>query len=151
MATLKITGVRTVNQQGMNATLFDPFNDALALTLDVYASADLVALPNASFTAIFQIIDPYTDTTVVNVTWSHPFQWGQWFWISEGNNWGPPSAYETPQRWGLSWSRNSVFGFRGIIKASYIPTEPPGSGWNAVDALDVSSPKWFRLKEVFTL
>jgi hypothetical protein len=108
-------------------------------------------LPNAIFTAIFQILDPYTDTTVANITWSNPFQWGQWFWISEGNNWGPPSAYETPQRWGLNWTKNSVFGFRGIIKASYIPPDPPGSGWAAVDALDVSPVKWFRLKEVFGL
>jgi hypothetical protein len=96
-------------------------------------------------------IDPYTDTTVVNATWSNPFQWGQWFWISEGNNWGPPSAYETPQRWGLSWSRNSDFGFRGIIKASYIPPQPPGSGWTAADAFDVSAFKWFRVKEEFAL
>jgi hypothetical protein len=42
--TLKITGVHCVNQNGQDATLFDPFTDALALTLDIYASADLIGL-----------------------------------------------------------------------------------------------------------
>jgi hypothetical protein len=151
MPTLHIDGLRTVNQSGQNATLFDPFTDAIALTMDVSASADLIALPMASFTAYFQIFDPRLHTVVVNQVWGSRFNWGEHFWISMGNNWGPPSDYGTAQRWGLSWVQNSIFGFRGIIKASYIPTQPPGSGWHAVDAFDVSGFRWFRLKEVFAL
>jgi hypothetical protein len=143
--------VRTVNQQSQDASLFNPFTDALALTFDIYASADLIALPNASFTATFQIFDPHTHSAVANEVWVSRFLWGQWFWISKGNNWGTIADWSTPARWGLNWSRNSVFGCRGIIKASYVPTQPVGSGWTAVDALSVSAFKWFRLKEVFTL
>jgi hypothetical protein len=151
MPSLRIDGLRTVNQGGQDATLFDPFSDAISLTMDVTASADLLALNMASFTAYFQIFDPRLHTVVVNHVWGSTFNWGQWFWISAGNNWGPPSAYETASRWGLNWSANSIFGFRGMIKASYIPPAPPGSGWSAVDAFDVSPFRWFRLKEVFSL
>lgn len=149
MPFLRITSLRTVNQQGQNATLFDPFNDALALTLDLQASADLLALPNAAFSAEFQIFDPHTHKVVVSTSWGSTFNWGQFFWISKGNNWGPPSAYTTPEQWGLNWIANSIFGFRGIVKAQYIPS--PGSGWSAVDAFDVSNMRWFRLKEIFRL
>jgi hypothetical protein len=69
MASLRITGVRTVNQLGQNATLFDPIGDALALTLDVAASADLLALPSPAWTASFQIIKPRSDTVVYEHTW----------------------------------------------------------------------------------
>jgi hypothetical protein len=151
MPTLQITNLRTMSQSNQNATLFNPFADALALTMDLTASADLIALPSSSLSAIFQIIDPRTNSVVVNRTWTTPFKWGRWFWISMGNNWGPPSDYQTPSRWGLSWGQNSVFGFRGIVKALYIPTRPPGSGWRAVDAFDVSDVRWFRLEEIFTL
>ncbi len=149
MPTLKIRGLRTVNQNGQNATLFDPFGDALALTMDLQASADLLALPSAAFTAEFQIFDPHLHKVVVSSYWSTTFNWGQYFWISKGNNWGPPSAYTTAEKWGLNWTANSIFGFRGIIKAQYIPS--PGSGWEAVDAFDVSDMRWFRLKEIFRL
>jgi hypothetical protein len=57
---LRISSLRTVNQLGQNATLFDPINDPLALTMDLQGSADLLALPNAPFTAEFQIFDPHT-------------------------------------------------------------------------------------------
>ncbi len=153
MPSLRITGVRTVNQRGENATLFDPISDALALMLDLAASADLLALPTPAWTASFQIIQPRTDTVVLEQTWGGSFNWGQWFWISLGNNWGPgPNDYTTIERWGLNWAgaaSQSIFGFRGIVKASYIPK--PGSGWHAIDAFDVSSIRWFRAREVYRL
>ena len=149
MPYLRIDGLRTVNQLGQNATLFNPFTDALALTMDLRVSTDVLALPSPSFTAEFQIFDPHTHKVVVSSFWGTGFNWGQYFWISKGNNWGPPADYQTPERWGLSWSANSVFGFRGIVKAQYIPS--PGSGWTAIDAFDVSPMRWFRLKEMFRL
>jgi hypothetical protein len=149
MPFLKIDGLRTVNQSGQNATLFDPISDALALTLDLHASADLLALPGAAFSAEFQIFDPHRHQVVVSTYWGSMFNWGQYFWISKGNNWGPPADYQTPEKWGLSWVTNSIFGFRGIVKAQYLPT--PTSGWAAVDAFDVSPMRWFRVREVFRL
>lgn len=149
MPFLRIDGLRTVNQSGQNATLFDPFGDALALTMDLHASADLLALPNAAWSAEFQIFDPHQHKVVVSTSWGGTFNWGQYFWIGKGNNWGPPSDYQTPERWGLNWNANSIFGFRGIVKAQYVPS--PGSGWIAVDAFDVSAMHWFRVKEIFRL
>ncbi|MBM2618844.1 hypothetical protein JIG36_25120 [Actinoplanes sp. LDG1-06] len=149
MPFLKVEGVRTVNQSGQNATLFDPFSDALALVLDLSASADLLALPQASFSATFQIFDPHGNRVAVSTAYGSAFNWGPRFWISKGNNWGPPTAYQTAEKWGLSWSANSIFGLRGLVKAQYIPS--PGSGWAAVDAFDVSPMRWFRVKEKFRL
>jgi hypothetical protein len=149
MPSLRIQGLRTMNQAGVNAPLFDPFADALSLTLDLYASPDLLALPEAAFTAEFQIVDVHTHKVVVSSYSGGRLQWGQYFWISKGNNWGPPADYQTPERWGLSWVTNSIFGFRGVIKAQYIPT--PGSGWTATDAFDVSAMRWFRVSEKFRL
>ena len=149
MPYFRIVGLRTVNQLGQNATLFNPFWDALALTMDLQVSPDVLALPNASFTAEFQIFDPHLHKVVVSSYWSNTFNWGQYFWISKGNNWGPPASYTTPEQWGLIWNQNSVFGFRGIVTAQYIPS--PGSGWFPVDAFDVSSWRWFRLRQLFRL
>jgi len=149
MPFLRIDGLRTVNQLGQNATLFDPFSDALSLTMDLHASPDLLALPNAAFSAEFQIFDPHTHTVVVSSSWGSTFNWGEYFWISKGNNWGPPSDYQTAEQWGLSWVTNSVFGFRGIVTAQYIAS--PGAGWTTVDAFDVSPMRWFRLKQIFRL
>lgn len=149
MPFLNIVGLRTVNQGGQNATLFDPFSDAVSLTLDLQASADLLALPQPAFTAELQIFDPHQHKVVVSTYFGSTFNWGPNFWISKGNNWGPPSDYTTPEKWGLSWVTNSIFGFRGIVKAQYIPT--PGSGWTAVDAFSVSAMRWFRVKEKFRL
>ncbi len=120
MPTLQIAGIRTVNQLGQNATLFQPYTDASALVLDLAASADLLALPSPSFQVVWQIIDPLTNQPVVNEVWSSTFNWGPYFWVSIGNNWGPnPGDYSTPQRWGLNWVRpgSGVFGVRGIAKA----------------------------------
>ena len=93
-----------------------------------------------------KIINPSTDTVVVNQVWEHDLVWGQFFWISWGNNWGPnPSDYTTPEKWGIhpaahSW--NYVFGFRGIIKAYSWQGE---SGLIDVDVFDVSEIRWFRV------
>lgn len=150
MPSIQIAGVRTMNQSGQNATLFNPLNDALSLTLDLAASADLVALPNASFAATFEIIDPLTNNVVVKQSYASSFLWGQYFWISLGNNWGPPDQYDTPQRWGLTWGWTpSIYGFRGLIGAYYAP--PDGSGQHTVDAIDVSDIRWFNLELVFSL
>jgi hypothetical protein len=149
MPFLRIVGLRTVNQSGQNATLFNGFSDALSLTLDLQASSDLLALPQAAFTAEFQLFDPHLHRVMVSAYFGSTFNWGPNFWISKGNNWGPPADYQTPERWGLSWVTNSIFGFRGIVKAQYIPS--PGSGWTAVDAFDVSGMRWFRVREQFRL
>ena len=76
MPFLRIGGLRTVNQSGQNATLFDPFGDALSLTMDLQASADLLALSNAAFTAEFQIFDPHTHKVVVSTYYGSAFSWG---------------------------------------------------------------------------
>jgi hypothetical protein len=149
MPTLSIVGLRTMNQAGGNARLFHPFDDALALVMDLHASADVLALPEAAFSAEFQILDPHQHKVVVTTYWGSAFNWGPNFWISTGNNWGPPADYQTPERWGLSWTPNSIFGFRALIKAHYAPS--PGSGWQATEAFDVSPPRWFRIREVFRL
>ncbi|HET7278469.1 MAG TPA: hypothetical protein VFJ22_10345 [Dermatophilaceae bacterium] len=149
MPSLTITRLRTVNQAGQDARVFDPFGDALALVMDLSASADLLALPSPGFSAEFQILDPHQHKVVVSSYWGSSFNWGPFFWISKGNNWGPPADYQTPERWGLSWTANSIFGFRGIVKAQYIPS--PGSGWRATEAFDVSPMHWFRVREVFRL
>ena len=149
MPSLTITRVQAANQTGQDTRLFDPFSDALALVLDLHASADLLALPQAAFSAEFQIFDPHLHKVVVSTSWGSLFNWGPNFWISKGNNWGPPADYQTAQRWGLSWSANSIFGVRGIVKAQYIPSA--GAGWRATDAFDVSPMHWFRLREVFSL
>ena len=149
MPTLRIDAVRTVNQFGQNATLFNPISDALALTLDVFASGDLLALPSPSWSARVQVIDPVTNAVVVNRSWGGTFQWGQRFWISMGNNWGPPDQYTTIERWGLSWVALGIFGFRGVIKAYSSPGG--GAGLQTVDAFFISKVKWFRAKEVFRL
>jgi hypothetical protein len=146
---LRIAQLRTMNQGGQNSTLFHPFSDALALTLDLQASPDLLALPGVAFTAEFQIFDPHIHKIVASTYFGSTFNWGQNFWISKGNNWGPSSDYQTPERWGLSWNVNSLFGFRGLVKAQYIPSS--GSGWTAVDAFDVSAVRWFRIRELFRL
>jgi hypothetical protein len=145
MPSLTIRGVRTVIHNGVNATFFHPFLDALALTLDCHASADLLALPSPRFHAQFEILNPSTDIVVVNSGWGNPLAWGQFFWISNGNNWGPPAAFSTPDKWGIhpaSHGWNEVFGFRGIIKA--YSWEGP-SGLSPVDAFDVSPIRWFRV------
>ena len=146
MPTLSIRGIRTMNQAHTDASLFHPFTDALALVMDCFASSDLLALPNPMFHGQFEIINPSTDVVVVNEGWWHALSWGQYFWISMGNNWGPsPNDYTTSEKWGIhpaahAW--NEVFGFRGIIKAYSWQGE---NGQVDLDAFDVSEIRWFRI------
>lgn len=140
MPTLRIRGLRTVNQRQENATLFHPFGDALSLTLDLSASPDLLALRQASFSAEFQIFDPHLHKVVVTSYYGDTFNWGPYFWISKGINSGPPTGYQTPYKWGLNWTANSIFGFRGIVRAQYIPA--PGDGWTSVEGLSIIWCNW---------
>ena len=151
MPTLSIRGLRTMNQGHVNATFFHPYSDALALVLDCYASPDLLALPSPRFHAQFEIINASTDIVVINTGWAHDLTWGQYFWISMGNNWGPPAAFSTPNAWGIhpaehEW--NEVFGFRGIIKAY---SWQGASGEVPLDAFDVSPIRWIRVGTTATL
>jgi hypothetical protein len=151
MPALEIRGIRTMNQDHINATLFASHLEALALVMDCFASADLLELPDPKFTAYFQLRSPRTDSVVVNeVWWLGNLAWGQNFWISMGNNWGPaPSDWDTPVDWGIhpsSHGQNEVFGFRGIIQA-YSWQE----GLQVVDAFDVSETRWFRVRPMYTL
>ncbi len=145
MPVLRIQSVQTRNQDGEDATFFHPFLDALALKMNCYASADLLALPNPRFHAQFEIINPSMDVVIVNKGWANPLSWGQYFWISMGNNWGPSGSYTTPHKWGIhpaahGW--NEVFGFRGIIKAYSFQGE---NGEIDIDAFGVSEIRWFRV------
>jgi hypothetical protein len=110
--TVAISGARTASQAGTQ-NVFRRTTDALALVLDVVASQDLV---NAGlrFDANFQIIEFTTNTVRRNVwTRNSPFSWGTHFWISQGNNWGPASAYTTPEKWDLPVG---VYALRGTIE-----------------------------------
>ncbi len=99
---ISISGVRTASQAG-NQSVFLLNSDALALVIDVTATAALVG-SGRLFDANFQIIEFATN----NVRVSQPtnniaFNLGQFFWISRGNNWGPTQGdYTTPAEWGLS-------------------------------------------------
>jgi hypothetical protein len=149
MLSLKIDQLRTVNEKGENAVLFDPFSNALALTMDISASSELLALPNPTFDAIFQVINPITDTVIISEKVTFNFSWGKYFWISLGNNWGP--NYDTPEKWGLhpaDWGMNDIFGFRGIIEAY---SQNPPNGIKALEAFDVSKIRWFRIEKIFIL
>jgi hypothetical protein len=105
--------------------------DALALTLDIAASPELVNI-GQHFDALFEIVNSQTNKVVASVWFNNgAFQWGQFFWISEGNNWGPaPSDYSTPQKWGLT---PGIYYFRGTILVQ-----------NA-NAYAVSPRRWFRV------
>jgi hypothetical protein len=129
---VRITGARTASQNSGNQDAFRLTQDALALTLDIAASPELVNI-GQRFDAVFQIINPQTDKVVTQV-WQNnvAFQWGQFFWISMGNNWGPaPGNYTTPQKWGLA---PGVYYFRGALMVQ-----------NS-DAFALSANRWFRVE-----
>jgi len=150
MMDLNITRVHTNNQSG-EATLFDPYSDALTLVMDISATADLMAVQAPRWSASFQIIEPKTNAVVVHENWFDEFHWGPHFWISLGRSWGGVANYTTPKAWGLIWApvpSEAVFGFRGIIKAHSWKGE---QGLESLDAFDVSATHWFRVKEIFTL
>ncbi len=96
---ISLSGIRTASQSAADTRLFRRTQDALTIIMDVAASAELVAL-NLTFDAFFQILDARTNKIVVQQVTSSPFLWGQFFWISRGNNWAAP--FDTPERWGLN-------------------------------------------------
>ncbi len=76
---LRITGLRTMNQYNVNESLFDVFRDALALTMDCYASPVLLGLPHPRFRATFQILNPRIDTVISNEFYEDDLKWGSYF------------------------------------------------------------------------
>lgn len=110
--TVALSGVRTASQAGAEVT-FSRTGDALALVLDIAASQELVD-SGLRFDANFQILD-YSTNTVRRSAWTRnsPFAWGTHFWISQGNNWGPPASYTTPEKWGLPVG---VYALRGTVE-----------------------------------
>ena len=152
---IQIRRLSTKNQRGENAQVFHPFNDALALIMDCYASPSLLSLPGASFRAYFQIINLSTNKVVVNHIWGGELKWGEYFWISSGNNWSTP--YDTPDLWGIhpaahGWpdrrQHNTIFGFRGAIEANSWRGE---AGLEELGVFDVSPIRWFRVRRVARL
>jgi hypothetical protein len=103
MPSLCISGVRTMNQRGQNATLFHPYFDALALTMDIAASAD--SLP-CELESVGQLTDhPLSHgEVVIERTWRGTFQWGG----GSGSAWATTGERSTTtrrsQRRGLSWA-----------------------------------------------
>lgn len=129
--TVQITGVRTASNGIGDRDVFRYSQDALALTLDIAANQDLLNL-GLRFDAVFQIIDSRTNQVVRNDWYSNTaFQWGQYFWISLGNNWGPnASDYTTPEKWGLT---RGVYYLRGAIMV------------RDANAFALSIKRWFRV------
>ncbi len=80
MPNIEILGLRTLNQQKRNVSSFQLQEDALSLTMDIRASADLLTPEYEDiplFDAVFQVIDPWTNVVLVNELWrSQPFVWG---------------------------------------------------------------------------
>jgi hypothetical protein len=128
---LVINNARTANQSSGNVDSFRLTQDALALVMDVTASKYLVAL-GLKYDSIWQIVSAATNKVVKQVVNANQaFSFGQWFWISMGNNWGPTSNdYTTPQKWGLS---PGLYYFRGAITVQ------------STNTFAVSSRKWFRV------
>jgi len=105
--------------------------DALALVMDVAVSRYLVGL-GLRYDSIWQIVSAATNKVVRQVVNpNQAFSFGQWFWISMGNNWGPtPGDYTTPQKWGLA---PGLYYFRGAITVQN------------TNAFAISPNKWFRV------
>jgi hypothetical protein len=147
MPTLKITDLRVWNQRGEDATLFNPFQDAISLAVGVDISADLTANLDVRYQVAFQIIEATTNTVVVNSnqTYMLPEDWPRW-WFTAGNNW---SDFTTAEGWGiplLSFPR--VYGFRAILTAVvYVSPE----GYQKFDTFDVSTVRWFQLMDTSKL
>lgn len=109
---LQISSVRTASNGTGDKPTFQHTTDALALTIDVAASPDLINL-GEQFDAVYQIIDAKTNKVVKQVTQTMNFSWGQFFWISSGNNWGPAASdFTTPQKWGIG---PGVYYFRAAL------------------------------------
>jgi hypothetical protein len=128
---LVINNARTANQSAGNVDSFRLTQDALSLVMDVTASKYLVAL-GLKYDSIWQIVSAATNKVVRQVVNpNQPFSFGQFFWISMGNNWGPTAGdYTTPQKWGISVGLHY---FRGAITVQNTNT------------FAISSRKWFRV------
>jgi hypothetical protein len=153
MPSITITNIQTMSQYNfITESRSFRFDDALALELFANASADLVALPEARYQAVFQIIDPITNSVVFNTTRIGDFSDGMDFWLLVGNNLFEP--YTTPMSYGLlqNWDFSKgtgVYGFRALIRALQVITAPGPNQerfFVGVDAFDVSGVKWFQVK-----
>jgi hypothetical protein len=142
---LNIDRLSTLNQQGPT-TLFHPFIDGLTLTMDVNAGG-WPSVSGVVYQAQFQIVSFKTGEVIVTrlAVGSLP---GRLFSLSAGNSTVPP--YDTPADfWGLVWpTQGDIFGFRATIELSVFRGE---DGTQAVDALAVADPHWFRLKTIARL
>lgn len=142
MSSVRITSIETEGVDGSNRTLFNPFTDPLKLTMFVSLSPDLVNMPNIVVGGTFQLLELRTNLIVVDhyVQSNYNSALGpNFFWWL-----GSP----TPHDWGLQWTGGDVFGFRAAIE---VFQWQGASGLAAVDAFDVSSVRWFRLMDVFSL
>ena len=147
MASVKVTDVQVWNQNGQDATLFDPFFDAISLAAGVNLSADLTANAAVRYFVDFQLIEALTNKIVVNSfqTYQLPENWPSW-WFTAGNNWDPKN-YTTAKAWGFWWPHPAVFGFRAVLTVAIWT----GGGFQTVDALDVSPVRWFQVIQKATL
>lgn len=128
--------LRTLNGQGADTTLFNPFTDTLTLVMYASLSPAVSSLAGLILEANFEILDARTNTVVVY----EPREFGigtGWsgFFASLGS--------ATPHDWGLQWTAGDIFGFRAVAAMR--------SSQGEVDAFDVSDIKWFRLMDVFEL
>lgn len=126
--------LRTLNGQGADTTLFNPFTDTLTLVMYASLSPEVSSLSGLVFEANFEIIDARTNTVVVYAPREFGIGTG-WsgFFASLGSI--------TPHDWGLQWTAGDIFGFRAVGAMR--------SSQGEVDAFDVSDIKWFRLMDVF--
>ena len=126
-----VNNARTASQSAPNVDSFLLTQDALALVMDVAVSRYLVGL-GLRYDSIWQIVSAATNKVVRQVVNpNQAFSFGQWFWISMGNNWGPtPGDYTTPQKWGLA---AGLYYFRGAITVQN------------TNAFAISPNKWFRV------
>lgn len=94
-------GLRTASAGVSDRRTFRRTVDALALTLDLSATPDLVNL-GLTYDAMYQVLDPRTNLPV-RTDWSRNLRFvhGTGWWISLGRNWGEASGWTTPARWGL--------------------------------------------------
>lgn len=129
--TITITRSRTASNGVADRAEFRRTADALALTLDLTATQDLLDL-GLRYDAVFQVVDGRTNQVVRQVTTQNAaFSASRSFWISRGNNWGPtPGHFTTPERWGLG---TGLFFFRGIVTV------------RDTNTFSVSQPRWFRV------
>ena len=108
-----IAAMSTNSQAGAQNT-FLRSSDALAFVMNISAGQDLVSA-GYRFNAYFQVVEFNTNNVVIHRAWNNnnAFSWGTDFWISLGNNWGPPANYDTAAKWGLN---AGLYMLRGIVE-----------------------------------